>query len=75
MNTKTYVKEIDGKWYAFALNEERAQVYSIGKDSYDGSRFAGRTDSGIKYVASSSPTKRAAIEKAKRAGAYCGICK
>lgn len=73
MNTKTYVKEIDGKWYAFALNEARAQVYSIGKDAYDGSRFAELTDSGIKYVASNSPTKRAAIEKAKRAGAYCGI--
>lgn len=46
----TYIREIDGKWYAFSANPDNGQVYSIGKDNpKDGRWFANLTNSGIKY--------------------------
>ena len=71
---KTYIKEIDGKWYAFECNTESGNVYSIGNDDpREGGRwFARLTDDGIKYVARSCPTRNAAYRKARRYGKYCG---
>lgn len=69
----TYITCIDGEWYAFEGNKERNQVYSIGSDSTDtGAWFASWTNSGIKYVASPSPTRDAARKKAQRHGEYFG---
>ena len=39
----------------------------------DGQWFAGLTDSGIKYVASSSPSRKAAYMRAMRNGSYGGV--
>ena len=71
-NLGTAIKCIDGNWYAFAYSE--SEVYSIGTDCPRGSGrwFASCTDSGIKYVASPSPTRKAAYNKAKRYGRYTG---
>ena len=73
----TYIKNIDGKWYAFEYSEKHEQVYSIGRDnppSENGrGRWCGRpTDSGIKYVSSPSPSRKAAYSKAYRWGEYGG---
>lgn len=71
----TYIRQIDGKWYAFWGDEERNQVYSIGNDcpSQAGCLWTGRwNDSGIKYVASVSPSRNAAYQKARRHGKYNG---
>lgn len=72
---RTYVSEIDGKWYAYGASVEKYSVYAIGNDSRfaPGLYFARWTDAGIKYVSSPSANKRAAIEKARRAGNYSGI--
>lgn len=71
---RTYIKKIDGKWYAFAGNAEEGQVYSIGSDcpKYGCALFGRWTDEGIKYVASSSPSRGAAYQKARRYGTYRG---
>lgn len=73
---KTYITNIDGAWYAFAA--ERDNVYSIGADS-DGAVKSGgyswtgrRTAAGVKYVASVSPSRNAAYQKARRYGDYNG---
>ena len=73
----TYIREIDGKWYAFGGSPFNAQVYSIGRDNPTKSSCgmcwcAKWVESGIKYVASPSPSRRAAIQKARRAGEYKG---
>lgn len=75
---KTYIKAIDHKYYAFAGDVAKDQVYSIGSDKPPKSTgcslyFAKWTDSGIKYVSSPSPNYKAAKAKAKRHGEYCGI--
>ena len=71
-NLYTAIACIAGNWYAFAYNS--TEVYSIGRDSpKDGGLwFAKNTDSGIMYVASPSPSRNAAYQKAKRHGTYCG---
>lgn len=71
-NLYTSIKCIDGDWYAFAYHNDT--VYSIGNDSpKDGGRwFARCNDSGIKYVATPSPTRNAAYQKARRNGEYAG---
>ena len=69
----TYIREIDGDWYAFAGDKDKAQVYSIGSDNpKQGRWFARWTDNGIRYVASKSPTRSAAYQKARRHGRYMG---
>lgn len=69
----TYIRQINGKWYAFACDEKNGQVYSIGSDSPKNAMwFAPRTDSGIQYVATCSRTRSAAYQKARRHGNYCG---
>lgn len=70
----TYIKQIDGKWYAFAGEYQKNQVYSIGHDNPKGGRrwFASWTNSGIQYVATASPNRSAAYHKAHRNGIYCG---
>ena len=69
----TYIKNIDGKWYAFEGDLRKNQVYSIGSDNpADGRWCANWCDSGIKYVASPSPTRQAAYQKARRHGIYGG---
>ena len=72
-NMKTAIKCIDGKWYAFAY-DDNGEVYSIGADNpRDGGRwFARPTDGGIKYVSTPSPTRKAAYQKARRNGVYVG---
>jgi len=67
----TYVTEISGVWYAYAARDYT--VFSIGRDCPISGRLCARyTEDGIKYVASASPSKRAAIAKAKRHGEYGG---
>lgn len=73
---KTYICEIDGKWYAFAADNNN--VYSIGSDSNSaiaqgGYRWTGRLSrTGILYVASQSASRTAAYQKARRYGEYDG---
>lgn len=70
---KTYISEIDGKYYAFSANVEQNQVYSIGRDNPESGRWCAKWNSaGIKYVASASPSRAAAVAKARRAGDYQG---
>lgn len=69
----TYIRLIEGNWYAYGGHG--SQVYSIGADSpKEGRWFATRTDAGIKYVATKSPTRTAAYQKARRNGTYMGEC-
>lgn len=70
----TYITQIDGKWYAFAGNLNRNEVYSIGSDNPDcGGRWYARwTDAGIRYVASPMKTRSGAYKKASAHGNYCG---
>lgn len=68
----TNISMIDGKWYAFGVYKEH-QVVSIGRDCTGGTWVARMTDNGIKYVATPSPTKAAAVAKARRHGKYMGI--
>ena len=71
----TYIKQIEGKWYAFEGSKLKNQVYSIGADNPKSGKWMARwTDSGIKYVASSSASRNAAYQKARRYGKYCGEC-
>jgi len=72
---KTYIREIEGKWYAFGGDIDKNQVYSIGKDnppSFTGcSHYVARwTDYGIRYIANASPNKQAARKKAIRNGDF-----
>ena len=75
---KTYIREIDNKWYAFGCIVERGQIYAIGADKPDYVRtgcyahVANLCDAGIKYIVSSSPNRAAAYQKARRHGEYCG---
>ncbi len=74
---RTYIRKIDGKYYAFAGYDNSNQVYSIGADNppygSGGSRWCAKySDTGIKYVASPSPNRKAAVAKAKRNGNYFG---
>lgn len=39
----TYIREIDGKWYAFAADPDNCQVYSIGKDNPDQGKMVRQT--------------------------------
>lgn len=76
-STKTYVKQIDGKWYAFAANYEDYQVFGIGRDCPPVSSgcycyCAKWTDNGIKNVATPSPSRAAALKKARRHGEFGG---
>lgn len=69
----TNISMVDGKWYAFGVYKDH-QVVSIGRDCTAGGTWVARmTDNGIKYVATPSPTKAAAIAKARRHGEYMGI--
>ena len=71
---KTYIRQIEGKWYAFAGDEMRMQVYSIGPDSPEGGWRSGSwTDAGIKQAAYSCKTRSGAYQKAKKYGEYQGI--
>ena len=68
----TYIRQINGKWYAFEYDGNK--VMSIGRDNpRDGRWYASLTDSGIQYVANPSPSYRAAYNKARLHGNYCGI--
>lgn len=71
-NFKTAIKKIGEGWYAFAF--DAGHVFSVGADNpQDGGRwFAGRTDSGILYVSTPSPSRNAAYQKARRNGEYAG---
>ena len=70
---RTYIAEVNGNWYAFEGNVSNGQVFSIGADNPERGRWMARcTSGGIKYVASPSPTRKAAYQKAKRHGNYCG---
>lgn len=71
---KTYITCINGRWYAFAGDVHRNQVYGIGRDCPPGGGlyYARWTDSGVEYVATASPTRSAAYQKARRAGEYGG---
>lgn len=70
---KTYIKNINGNWYAFGGSTKEDQVFSIGADCGDNYRWVARwNDAGIQYVARWSPSRHAAYYKARRAGEYCG---
>ena len=74
---RTYITEINGKYYAFAGDTAKDQVYSIGadqpsKDSGFFRRVSVWSLHGVLYVASPSPNRNAAIAKAKRHGDYFG---
>ena len=70
----TYIRCIDGKWYAFAADTSDYVAYSIGADNpHDGLHwYASMTDKGIQYVATASPSRAAAYQKARRNGNYHG---
>ena len=74
--TKTYIRQIDGKWYAFEGDVQNNQVLSLGSDNPPptlGSRYIARwTDKGIKYVSSPSRSRAAAIQRAKKHGDFQG---
>lgn len=78
-----YITKIDDRWYAFRGDMKSDQVYSIGADSpilnrdsnghvKRGEWFARWRDAGIKAVASPSPSRSAAYQKARRNGEYGG---
>lgn len=72
MKGQTYIKQIDGEWYAFEGDSDANEVRSIGRDNppahTDCDRYWAKwSDAGIKSVASPSKTRRAAYSKAKRA--------
>ena len=70
---KTYISQIEGRWYAYAGDEENYEVYSIGSDNpEEGMWRAGWTDWGIKYVACPSKSRSGAYQKARRWGTYVG---
>ena len=70
---KTYIARVNGSWYAFEGDPLRGQVLSIGSDDPENGRWMARwTESGIKYVASPSPSRKAAYAKARRHGSYHG---
>ena len=74
---RTYIQKINGEYYAFAGDTEKDQVYSIGADCPPKNSgcylYVGRwSDNGIMRVASASPTRKAAVAKAKRHGDYFG---
>lgn len=72
----TYITKIDGRWYAFAGDLQKDQVYSIGADNpEDGTWCARWNDTGIKYVATYSSSRSGAYQKARRYGNYCGEVK
>ena len=76
----TYISCIDGEWYAFSADDD-SHCYPIGNDRlgfsgypktkrhifepYDPARE-------VKKYCTPSPNKRAAVEKAKKYGDYCG---
>lgn len=70
----TYITNIDDKWYAFAGDPNKNEVYSIGADCpvYGGQWFGRWTKSGIKYVSTASSSRNGAYKKARRHGNYCG---
>ena len=75
---QTYVTQIGGKYYAFAGDNMTGRVYSIGADRPPKNTgcytyFATWCDSGIRYVASPSASRKSAIAKAKRHGDYFGV--
>lgn len=71
---RTYISKVDGEYYAYAGDMEKDQVYSIGADNPPGGGCwtARWKYSGILYVASPSPNRKAAVAKAKRHGDYDG---
>lgn len=75
MEMNTYIKQIGQKWYAFAYDADKNQVYSIGRDCpRDGTTwFARPTNEGIKYVARGSHSRNSAYQRARRNGNYCGV--
>lgn len=68
-----YISKLDGEWYAYACDPKHDMVYSIGRDCPKDGRWCARWNtSGVKYVATASPSRKAAYSKAKRYGTYCG---
>ncbi len=68
---KTFISNINDKWYAFEADQDR--VFSIGKDCPHSGIWTARLNApGVLYVASPSPTRQAAYQKARRHGTYCG---
>lgn len=71
-NMKTAIRCIDGKWYAFGLWKNDS-VVSIGRDNPVVNMWCARyCDNGIKFCASPSPNRKAAVAKARRHGEYVG---
>ena len=71
---ETYIREINGAWYAYEWDKFHGRVMSIGNDNPrdKGRWIASRSDEGIRYVATASPTRDAAYRKARRWGTYIG---
>ena len=71
--SKTYITQINGKWYAYEAVEQTDEVYSIGNDNpYKARWFAKWNKSGVVFVATPSPNRDAARKKARRFGEYGG---
>lgn len=67
----TGITKIGGEWYAFGIEDN--SVLSIGKDCPKRHLyFADASEGGVKYVATPSPTRQAAVSKARRGGEYSG---
>lgn len=76
--SRTFITEIAGKWYAYEADAYTKQVKSIGRDNpslYSARGIADWTEKGIRFVSSPSPSKDAALKKARYNGEYSGVFK
>jgi hypothetical protein len=66
---KSYIRKIDGEWYAFLGDEKDGRIYT---PRYGNWWTASWTDEGIKYICPKSASRNAAYQKARRLGKYQG---
>lgn len=76
----TYTANVDGKWYAFGFDEEKNEIFTIGKDcdpvANGTSRWYTKSRSkNVSLICSPSKSQAGAVAKAKRGGKYKGVFK
>lgn len=72
---RTYIANVQGRWYAFRADISLNRVLAIGNDRpLDASKqYAGSlTASGVRFASLPCPTRSAAYQKARRNGEYAG---